>query len=621
MMKCISRKIIILTALIYTAQCFSMVSSYYAKSVALQADGKPVVSGFMMFNEISYFVTTRYNGCVLDTSFNSTGIVSTLIGDWSYATGTAIQADGKILVAGQATVSGISRAALVRYDTSGGLDASFGTGGIVTTPFGEGAVANSIAITATKIVIAGVTVVNGLAAVLLARYNLSDGSLDTSFGGTGIVVQSIGISSFANACAIQSDNAIVICGISDAQFLVARFTSAGVLDTSFNGTGYSNQNLGTDNVGNAIVIQSDGKIVAGGQADIAFALLRYNTNGSLDSSFGSGGVVLTKTGLLAQSCWGLTLQADGKIIASGLTDKDATVIRYNATDGSIDSNYATLGFQNISPGNLSSADAITMQVDQKALAVGHCDNNYLVFRLTTTGILDADFCGGIIQTPQGTSETPAVTGPTGATGSTGQTGTTGSTGRTGSTGTTGSTGSTGVTGATGSTGSTGSTGATGATGAGSTGSTGFTGITGTTGSTGATGPTGPSAIIPFAGSLGLGALGLAGVDFGFGSTQAVVAGVDQLSFTIPRSGTLRNLYVNVPSLSLSLGNVTAQIYVSTNNGSSWTATGILVTITGTSQFSDTTHTFAVSAGNLIALRLTPSLVSASVTISAGIEVV
>lgn len=237
--------------------------------------------------------------------------------------------------------------------------------------------------------------------------------------------------------------------------------------------------------------------------------------------------------------------------------------------------------------------------------------------------------------PTGSAGVTGTTGATGQTGAivTGSTGFTGNTGPTGSAGVTGSTGATGqtgaiVTGSTGFTGGTGPTGATGVTVTGPTGSTGQTGatVTGPTGSTGFTGVTGPTgingstAVIPYSAIFSAGALGTIGADLGFGTTQSLaVAGIDLLSFVAPRDGTLQNLYVTVSVISITTGDVTAEVYVSTDNGVTFTTTGISVTFSGLGTFSDTTDTFAVSAGNLIALRVTPSLVAVGLTLSAGLE--
>lgn len=179
----------------------------------------------------------------------------------------------------------------------------------------------------------------------------------------------------------------------------------------------------------------------------------------------------------------------------------------------------------------------------------------------------------------------------------------------------------GLTGFIGATGPAGATGATGPEG-GPVGPTGATGATGATGPTGEAGLDGTTAVIPYAATVAIGALGIVGADLGFGVSQMLsVLNTDLLSFAAPRAGTLQNLYVNVSNLFLGLlaTTVVAEVYVSTDSGLTWNTTGITATITGLGVFSDTVNTFAVSAGDLIALRITPDGIGVGITVSGGLE--
>src|SRR5207247_429997 len=147
----------------------------------------------------------------------------------------------------------------------------------------------------------------------LARYNL-DGSLDTSFNGTGKVTTAIGTSNDSVAdLAIQPDGKIVAVGKSrngsQILFTLARYNPNGSLDTSFNGTGKVTTAIGTDNDdANALAQQPDGKIVAAGYSyngsNNDFALVRYNPNGSLDTSFNGSGKVTTAIGTGKDEAYG-----------------------------------------------------------------------------------------------------------------------------------------------------------------------------------------------------------------------------------------------------------------------------------------------------------------------------
>ena len=132
-------------------------------------------------------------------------------------------------------------------------------------------------------------------------------------------------------------------------------------------------------------------------------------------------------------------------------------------------------------------------------------------------------------------------------------------------------------------------------------------------------PVGLAPIIPYAGTVAGGGLTLLGADFGFGTAQSLaVAGVDLLAFASSRAATLSNLVITVLAY-VSIGNSTAQIYTSVNGGVTWVATPIVVTITGAGTFTDTTHTAVIAPDTLVALRVTPAIVGATITLSAGLQ--
>jgi len=206
-----------------------------------------------------------------------------------------------------------------------------------------------------KLVVVGAIGSNNKADVLIMRLH-TDGSLDTSFNGSGYVSLDIaGKADHAAAVAIQTDGKIVIAGMAtntQSDHLVARFHSNGSLDSSFNGIGYHTQNL-SNNVDEAtnVAVQTDGKIVISGWTGIAnqrdITALRYNSAGALDASFGIGGIVeLDITGLYDQNN-SMVLQDDGKIILSGEAKNrgklDSLIVRLNA-DGSLDNSFSGDGY-------------------------------------------------------------------------------------------------------------------------------------------------------------------------------------------------------------------------------------------------------------------------------------
>ena len=201
------------------------------------------------------FALTRYNtDGSLDTSFDGDGKVTTAIGSsYAVAYSVAIQADGKIVAGGySADASDHDVFTLARYNPDGSLDTSFDGDGITTTTImgSVGAVVFSVALQADgKIVAAGYTT-NGIQTdFALARFN-PDGSLDAGFGDDGTLSTSIGSENDAAASvAIQADGKIVAAGSSDSggygRFALASYNTDGSLDSSFDGDGMLTTSFGT----------------------------------------------------------------------------------------------------------------------------------------------------------------------------------------------------------------------------------------------------------------------------------------------------------------------------------------------------------------------------------------
>ena len=324
----------------------------HASSVTLQTDGRIVAAGSAINNFGDFdFALARYNlDGSPDTSFNGTGTVVTPIHTWEQADAVAIQADGKILAAGNTDNGTNYDFALVRYNPDGTLDTSFGNAGIVTTAIGNNNdFARSIAVQPDgKIVLAGEGFGNSQGYEFqLARYNI-DGSLDTSFNGNGKVTTPVIADSGAYSVALQADGKIVAAGYAaQFKFALVRYNPDGTLDTSFNGTGKVLTSVGGFNsdIARSVAIQADGLIVAAGNSwdgsDQHFATVRYNTDGTLDTTFNNGtGKVLTSIGSnnFARS---VLLQNDRKIVVTGESYGDGThftIIRYNP-DGSLDTSF------------------------------------------------------------------------------------------------------------------------------------------------------------------------------------------------------------------------------------------------------------------------------------------
>jgi uncharacterized delta-60 repeat protein len=318
-----------------------------ALSVAIQSDGKIVAVGgtcsnstlgcTFLFTGSGYdYAVARYNtNGSLDSGFGSGGKVTTdFNGGLDFASSVVIQPDGRILVGGTSCadssmmcyLTGGTQFSLARYNTDGSLDSSFGNRGKVFTPVPAFGALKTIALQSDgKIVAVGLAHPLGDADFAVVRYN-TDGTLDPSFGNEGIVTTDFNStpgnpsSDTAYGVAIQPDGKIVTAGASEAlnqnffNVSIARYNSDGSLDGSFGAGGKVQTSLtGEDDEATSVAIQSDGKILVGGiaagflvvnsdelfiadnntSAGSDFGLVRYNTDGSLDTSFGDHGMVTT----------------------------------------------------------------------------------------------------------------------------------------------------------------------------------------------------------------------------------------------------------------------------------------------------------------------------------------
>lgn len=327
-----------------------------ANALALQPDGKIVLAGITGDQMVeSDFALARFNSDGgLDTSFGTDGkVVTDLFGGLDSAAGVALQPDGRIVVIGASFNSALGGDfALARYNGDGSLDTSFGTDGKVTTDFfGLSDAANAIALLPNgRIVVAGSALSSGAAPDFgVARYN-SEGSLDLSFGTGGKVTTNFfGFSDIATGLVAQADGRIVVAGaannlnVTGLDFALARYTESGTLDESFgNGGRVTTHFLGNLDAASDVGLQPGGRIVVAGTTTNAdgstgddFALARYDTDGQLDSSFGTAGKVTTDFFGGHDSASALAVQADDRIVvtglaANGITDNDFAVARYTA---------------------------------------------------------------------------------------------------------------------------------------------------------------------------------------------------------------------------------------------------------------------------------------------------
>jgi uncharacterized delta-60 repeat protein len=374
-----------------------------ANGLAVQADGKIVVAGFSNNGSNNDFAVARYNSDgTLDTTFSGEGKTTTAIGSSSdIANSVAVQIDGKIVVAGYSFNGSNNDFALARYNSDGTLDTTFSGDGKLRTNASSADIANSIAVQDDgKIVVAGYSFNGSNYDFAILRYN-GDGTLDTSFDGDGFLPIVFATSDdFATNLALQSDGKIVVCGYSlfgsDYDFAIARLNSNGTLDTSFSGDGKQLIDLRSQNlndVANDVLIQSDGKIVVAGYSysgiDDDFAIARFNSNGTLDTSFSGDGISYTGVGPSNDYATGVAMQSNGKIVVGGYSsnggNNDFALTRYNS-DGTLDLSFSGDGKQMIplGPANDNST-SIAIQNDGNILVTGYVyngsNNDFALLRL------------------------------------------------------------------------------------------------------------------------------------------------------------------------------------------------------------------------------------------------
>jgi len=368
-----------------------------ATGVAIQQDGRIVVSGPVFSSSFNGSALARLNSDgSLDSTFGTGGVVRPAVTHGS----VELQSDGKILVLGSV---------LVRYNTDGTVDNTFGSSGQVTTNFFK---RNFTIQPDQKIIVVGqsatFTGVTG-GGFVVARFN-PNGTPDGTFGVGGQVTTIINNNgNSADAAAVQADGKIVVLGQTsqafNSDFAVVRYNSDGSIDNFFGSNGIAITDVGSFDNAQSIVIQTDGKIVIGGDSSITvntdFVLVRYNPDGSIDNSFGTSGRVITSFGqnrrnILAR----ILLLPNGKIVAVGGADRIPdtntgpaawALARYN-TDGSLDNSFGVGGkVETVTNSFGAIAKNAALQQDGKIIAVGQFPNggnsSAVVARYLNTGTI------------------------------------------------------------------------------------------------------------------------------------------------------------------------------------------------------------------------------------------
>jgi uncharacterized delta-60 repeat protein len=337
--------------------------------LVLQPDGKLVAGGDSGAN----LVLERYNSeGTADPTFGSGGQVNANLG--LGVAGLALQPDGKILVAGTGgDFLHNLHIVVARFLADGTLDSTFGSAGEVT--LGSGLQGGLITVQADgKIVVAGMTLSMGttIQSLVVARLN-ANGTTDAAFGSNGLASTFINgdVVPIPHGLGIEPNGRIVVTTTSE----LVGFASNGSLDAGFGVGGIAKIPQGASISG--LTILKDGRIVAVGSGVGAngtndFAILRFFANGNLDNSFGTNGETLTDFGQ-AESANAVAVQPDGRYVAAGETGLADVIsfalVRYNP-NGSLDTTFGNGGEAIAFPTTVSSAHQVLVQPDGRAVAAG-----------------------------------------------------------------------------------------------------------------------------------------------------------------------------------------------------------------------------------------------------------
>jgi len=371
------------------------------ESVGIQPDGKIVLGGWTITSgNLGSFAAMRLNtNGTLDTSFDSDGYAITTVANFNRGDTLLTQPDGKILLGGERYFGDSNDDfTILRYNTNGTLDNTFDGNGVaapVVSGFSDEHCYDMALQPDGKIVMVGTTAADDNAQTNLAIMRLNtNGSLDTTFNGTGILIVTFqNVNESANAVVIQNDGKIVIGGFLNNtfknDFLLMRFNPNGFPDTTFGSSGITITSVSSANNSiNTMALQSDGKILAGGSGYIA----RYTADGILDNTFGNNG-----TRSAPHNVSKILVRGSDKFLVSGTLGGNVAVSRYNA-NGAIDTSFNNTGTATANvPNNSCAGRSLAVQNDNKIVIGGDCtiSNNtrFAVFRLqeaTAKGYLDFD---------------------------------------------------------------------------------------------------------------------------------------------------------------------------------------------------------------------------------------
>lgn len=373
------------------------------RAVIRQNDQKILSAGTFIQNKQNVMGCARYlSSGILDADFGDRGLALIGQGEQAEANALALQSTGKIILAGFYSSADASYSLCVRLLSNGSLDMSFAQNGyLIEADLQNAQIVDIVIQPDDKILVCGTYSDQGQLNIFLIRYT-SDGAKDVQFGQNGIATYRLGYHSGACGLALQNDDKIIVSGfnVSDVrEIILIRFNADGSLDTGYGSDGVVVTVNGDSSQPEAILVDQDNNAFIAGTSDNQFLVGKYNSDGVLDATFGSNGLVIVPVGIWA-SAFAIDLQLDGKIIAAGYADQSFAVIRLSSV-GVLDTTFNQTGIvTKLIANNGNCARGLEIDSNQKIYIVGSASNSSCVARLTSSGSFDVTWGGnGMVTYP------------------------------------------------------------------------------------------------------------------------------------------------------------------------------------------------------------------------------
>lgn len=308
---------------------------FWPKSIAILPNSKILLGGDR--TQKFSLLRLKSNGLV-DSSFGIDGIITTTTGSKNSQYDMALQSNGKIILMGTALTGAGDAVAMIRFDSLGVRDSTFGINSqIINFTGGYGASPGAVILQPDGKILIATQAYNSqqISSFACLRYT-SDGILDTTFNHVGIVFGANGLLTYVKAIVLQPDGKIILGGAVDGELVLQRFTGNGIIDSSFGINGIASTDTST---ASCMALRSNSNIVVGGYTNgnnEDWTVMQFKPNGTLDSSFGQHGKIFTQIGSGNERMTDMQIAPGGKLLACGWSDRNtanesnAIVARYHS---------------------------------------------------------------------------------------------------------------------------------------------------------------------------------------------------------------------------------------------------------------------------------------------------